>query len=217
MENFEIGLVFLAIIPILSAITLTLVASGYVARYYGDDTAETMGRLTLNPLKHIDLIGTIILPLIMFLISNGQYIFGWGKPMPINSRKFRDVRMGIRMVAISGPLTSLLMCLAWSMIYVISFWIPEYFQEPLSIMSMMGIKFNAVFCVLNLIPIPPLDGARFIDTFLPARASMQYRKLEPYGTWIILLLMATGLLAYFIEPFLELILRMCQALISIFM
>ena len=84
-------------------------------------------------------------------------------------------------------------------------------------MAMMGIKFNAVFCVLNLIPIPPLDGARFIDTFLPARASMQYRKLEPYGTWIILLLMATGLLAYFIEPFLELILRMCQALISIFM
>lgn len=216
MENFDFAMVFLAILPILLTITFTVVASGYVARYYGDRTAEMMGRLTINPLKHIDLIGTIVLPLIMFLISNGQFIFGWGKPMPINSGNFRDVRMGTRMVAISGPLASLLMCFGWTIMYIISIWIPEYFQKPLMIMSVLGIKFNAIFCALNLIPIPPLDGARFIDTFLPAKASMQYRKLEPYGTWIILLLMASGLLGFIINPFIALILNICNYLIQLF-
>lgn len=216
MENFDFAILFLAILPILLTITFTVVASGYVARYYGDRTAEIMGRLTINPLKHIDLIGTIVLPLIMFLLSNGQFIFGWGKPMPINPRNFRNPRMGTRMVAISGPIASLLMCLGWTLIFICSLWMPEYFQKPMQIMSVLGIKFNAIFCVLNLIPIPPLDGGRFVDSFLSAKASMQYRKLESYGAWIILLLMASGLLGFVINPFIQLILNICNYLISLF-
>ncbi|MCP2041814.1 Zn-dependent protease [Neisseria sp. HSC-16F19] len=213
-QQFDLGVFLLAVLPVLLAITVHEAAHGYAARHYGDRTAEMMGRLTLNPVKHIDPIGTIVVPLVMFLFT--PFLFGWAKPVPVNTRNFKNVRIGMRMVAIAGPLSNLAMAFGWALAMVASQWVPENFQEPLAIMSRYGIIINAVLFVLNMLPILPLDGGRFVDTFLSARASVQYRKIEPYGTWIILLLLMTGLLGKIMSPFIGMVMYLVQQFVRLF-
>ena len=213
-QNFDLGIFLLAVLPVLLAITVHEAAHGYAARHYGDRTAEMMGRLTLNPIKHIDPVGTILVPALMFMFT--PFLFGWAKPVPINTRNFKDTRMGMRMVAIAGPLSNLVMCFGWALAMVASQWVPESFQEAMQTMSRYGIIINAVLFVLNMLPILPLDGGRFVDTFLPARASMQFQKIEPYGMWVIILLLVTGLLSKIMYPFISMILMAVQYFMGLF-
>ena len=213
-QNFDLGIFLLAVLPVLLAITVLEAAHGYAARHYGDRTAEMMGRLTLNPIKHIDPMGTILVPALMFMFT--PFLFGWAKPVPVNTRNFKDMRMGMRMVAIAGPLSNLVMCFGWAMAMVASQWVPESFQEAMQTMSRYGIIINAVLFVLNMLPILPLDGGRFVDTFLPARASMQFQKIEPYGMWVIILLLVTGLLSKIMYPFISMILMAVQYFMGLF-
>ena len=213
-QNFDLGIFLLAVLPVLLAITVHEAAHGYAARHYGDRTAEMMGRLTLNPIKHIDPMGTILVPALMFMFT--PFLFGWAKPVPVNTRNFKDMRMGMRMVAIAGPLSNLVMCFGWAMAMVASQWVPESFQEAMQTMSRYGIIINAVLFVLNMLPILPLDGGRFVDTFLPAKASMQFQKIEPYGMWVIILLLVTGLLSKIMYPFISMILMAVQHFMGLF-
>lgn len=216
MQKFDLAFLLLAILPILLAITLSEAACGYMARYCGDRTAETMGRLSLNPAKYIDIMGTIIVPAFTLIVLQGYFMVGWAKPVPIDPRNFTNLRKGERLVAIASPLANLLMCLCWTIVVIISRWVPEYFQEPMMLMGIMGMRFNAMFCFFSLLPIPPQPGARFVDSFLSPRASMQYRKLEPYGTWIIIFMIISGALSFILGPFINLIMSMMAVLIDLF-
>ena len=214
MGNFNLGIFLLAVLPVLLAITVHEAAHGYAARHYGDHTAEQLGRLTLNPLAHIDPIGTIVVPAVMFFTTG--FMFGWAKPVPVVSRNFRDTRIGMRMVAIAGPASNFVMMFGWAVLMMLSPLVPENFQNPMQQMAYFGVMINAVLFVLNMLPILPLDGGRFLDTFLPPKASMQFQKIEPYGTWILVGLMFTGLLSTIMSPFLSLILGVVQSFMRLF-
>ncbi|WP_367466178.1 site-2 protease family protein [Snodgrassella alvi] len=216
MQKFDLAFLLLAILPILLGITLPEAVCGYVARFCGDRTAEMMGRLSLNPAKYIDIFGTIIIPLATMLLLPGFLMFGWAKPVPIDPRNFKNRRQGERLVAIASPLANLLLCLCWTIIVIISRWVPEYFEKPMAMMGMIGIYVNAIICFFRLLPIPPQPGARFIDSFLPPKASIEYRKLEPYGTWIILLLVVSGISTYILGPFLEMVASLMLLIIRLF-
>lgn len=216
MLKFDLAYLLLAILPILLGITLPEAVCGYMARFCGDRTAETMGRLSLNPAKYIDIVGTIIIPLATMILLSGFLMVGWAKPVPIDPRNFKNRRQGERLVAIASPLANLLMCLCWTIVVIISRWVPEYFQEPLAMMGIIGVRVNAIFCFFSLLPIPPQPGARFIDSFLSPKASMEYRKLEPYGTWIILLLIVSGIFSFILQPFLEMVASLMFLIIRLF-
>lgn len=201
--NFDLGVFLLAVLPVLLAITVREVARGYTARYWGDHTGEQFGRLTLNPLPHIDPVGTIVVPLVCLMI--GSFLFGWARPMPIDSRNFRDPRRAWRWVSISGPIANLILAFFWGFVAAFAVYAPESYQEPLVRMAQYGVIVNAIWVAFSLIPILPWDGGIFIDTFLSAKQSMQFRKIEPYGMWIVLILMFTGLLAKIILPIVALI------------
>lgn len=214
-QEFNPAEFMLAILPVLLAITVHEAAHGYVARHYGDRTAEMLGRLTLNPLKHIDPVGTVLVPTLMFLFT--PFLFGWAKPVPVNTRNFRNMRIGMRMVAIAGPLSNLVMAFGWALGMALSVWVPESFQEALYRMSLYGISINTVLFVLNMLPILPLDGGRFVDTFLPVRASVQFQKIEPYGMLIIVLLLVSGLLSRIMQPFVQGILQLVGRFVQLLM
>lgn len=215
----DFSAILLMILPMVFAITVHEAAHGYVARYYGDNTAAQLGRLTLNPVKHIDPIGTVAVPLLMFAVSagfGGGFIFGWAKPVPVNTRNFRNQRIGMRMVALAGPMSNFIMMLLWGVVALVAIYLSGPFHRPLAIMAQYGIMFNAFLGVLNMLPILPLDGGRFVDTFLPAKASMQFQKIEPYGTWIILFLLVSGLLMKILVPMASLLMNLTYALIGFF-
>lgn len=207
-QNFDLGVFLLAVLPVLLAITVREVARGYTARYWGDNTAEQYGRLTLNPLPHIDLVGTIIVPLLTLMFT--PFLFGWARPIPIDLRNFRNPRLAWRCIAASGPLSNLAMAVLWGVVLVLTPYAGGAYQMPLAQMANYGILINAILFALNIIPILPWDGGIFIDTFLPAKYSQAFRKIEPYGTWIILLLMLTGVLGAFIAPIVRLVIAFVQ-------
>lgn len=207
-QNFDLGVFLLAVLPVLLAITVREVARGYTARYWGDNTAKQYGRLTLNPLPHIDLVGTIIVPLLTLMFT--PFLFGWARPIPIDSRNFLNPRLAWRCVAASGPLSNLAMAVLWGVVLVLTPYVGGAYQMPLAQMANYGILINAILFALNIIPILPWDGGIFIDTFLPAKYSQAFRKIEPYGTWIILLLMLTGVLGAFIAPIVRLVIAFVQ-------
>ncbi len=213
-QNFDLGTFLLAILPVVLAITVHEACHGYAARHYGDRTAEQLGRLTLNPLAHIDPVGTILVPFLTFLFT--PFLFGWAKPVPVIPRNFRNMRIGMRMVAIAGPLSNLAMAFGWGLVIALAPLVPESFQYPMTQMGYYGVMINAVLFVLNMLPILPLDGGRFLDTFLPARASMQFQKIEPYGTWIILGLLMTGLLGAIMMPFVRGVMALVGSLVGLF-
>ncbi|MDF0605126.1 site-2 protease family protein [Neisseriaceae bacterium TC5R-5] len=186
-------------LPVLFAITLHEAAHAYAARRYGDSTAYMLGRMTLNPLKHIDPIGTVLLPLLS--VTLGGFIFGWAKPVPVNFGALRKPREHGRLVAAAGPAANLLMIVLWVLLLKLAASLSSTYSEPLALMSRAGIQINITLMLLNLLPILPLDGGRIMESLLPRSLAFQYSRLEPYGMWILLGLMFTGLLGVILRPF----------------
>lgn len=217
MKN--IGDILLMILPLLFAITAHEAAHAFAAKYYGDTTAEKLGRLTFNPVAHIDPIGTILVPLGMMLFSTALgvsgIIFGWAKPVPIVVGNFKNPRQGMRMTALAGPVSNLIQMFIWGAILAGSTFVPETFSKALSIMSYYGIMINAVLFTLNMLPIPPLDGSRVVDSFLPYNLSRKYNQLEQYGMFIVLFLLMSGVLSYIMMPIVMLLIKITTLLFNI--
>ena len=194
-----IQLIAVAAIPILFAITLHEAAHGYVARHFGDMTAYQAGRISLNPLRHIDPVGTILLPLLTLAL--GGILFGWAKPVPVNFGALRHPKQDMLWVAIAGPASNLLMALLWALMIKLVWLFPgSYFSEPLLEMAQIGIKINVILMVLNLLPLPPLDGGRVAVSLLPHRQAYQLSRIEPYGLFILIGLAITPVLGWIITP-----------------
>ena len=211
--TFDFSSILLGIVPVLSAITLHEAAHAWMAKKYGDPTAFLMGRVTLNPVPHIDPIGTVLLPLL--LIGMGSpFLFGWAKPVPVLSRNFKNVRIGMRMVALAGPLSNVLMVLIWALLGALAVHIPVSFGQPLMTMAQIGVVINAFLFAFNMLPLLPLDGGRVVDTFLSARQSMTFQKIEPYGFWIILALAYTGVTSFVIWPIVSMFQVVAHGIIS---
>lgn len=194
-ELSTIQLIAIAIIPLLLAIVVHEVAHGWVALQLGDDTAYRMGRLTLNPLKHIDPIGTILVPLVLILTVG--FAFGWAKPVPVNFNNLRNHRRDTALVAAAGPFANLLMTIGWALIAKLASLLPDsitILTSPLILMSTFGMIINAILMVFNLIPVPPTDGGRIATSLLPPRLGYQLSRVEPYGFFIILALLLSGVL-----------------------
>ena len=199
-------------IPMLFAITVHETAHGWVAEKFGDKTARMLGRITLNPIKHIDPIGTVALPLLMFLFT--QFLFGWAKPVPVDWRNFRNPRRDMGIVALAGPVSNLLMALLWSLVVKAGELIYPSFSWlglPLIYMGGIGVFFNAILMALNLIPIPPLDGSRVLNIFLSPKQSLVYSRLEPFGIFIVIGLLASGILGKILWPVIQFVIAVLPA------
>jgi Zn-dependent protease len=204
----------LAGIPVLFAITLHEAAHGYVARHFGDMTAYQAGRISLNPLRHIDPVGTVLLPLLTLWM--GGILFGWAKPVPVNFAALRRPKQDMLWVAIAGPASNLVMALGWALLYKMGLLFPEnYFAEPMLGMAMWGIKINVVLMVLNLLPLPPLDGGRVAVSLLPHRQAFQLAKIEPYGMFILIFLAITPVLSLILSPLIGLVFKLLSLLFGI--
>jgi Zn-dependent protease len=192
-------------LPVLFAITLHEAAHGYVARHFGDMTAHAQGRISLNPICHIDPVGTIVVPILILLLTrnlvSGGLLFGWAKPVPVNYSALRKPRQHMALVAAAGPAANLVMAHIWALVLKVSLVSPAgRFAEPLELMSQAGIMVNLIFMFLNLLPILPLDGGRIVASLLPTRAAWRYSKLEPFGLPLLVLLLVTNVLSVVLGP-----------------
>jgi Zn-dependent protease len=192
-------------LPVLFAITLHEAAHGYVARHFGDLTAHAQGRISLNPARHIDLVGTIVVPIAILALSKfaggAGMLFGWAKPVPVNYSALRRPRQHMLWVAAAGPGANLAMALAWGALFKSADVLPaNYFTQPLLLMADAGIKVNVILMLLNLLPILPLDGGRILASLLPSRLAWRYAKLEPWGFPILLLLLFSSALGVILAP-----------------
>ena len=210
----------IAAVPILIAITFHEAAHGFVANKLGDPTAKMMGRLTLNPLAHIDPVGTVLVPIMLFVLSHGTFIFGSAKPVPVNFSNLRHPRRDSAFVSAAGPVTNIAIALISIFLLILSYKIfpesvsmtsvSESIFSPIKTMLQYSISFNVFIAAFNLLPVPPLDGGRIVTSILPAKHSYQFSRLEPYGIFIVLLLWFTGIAHYIIKPIqalIELIIR----------
>lgn len=179
-------------VPVLFAITVHEVAHGWAALRFGDSTAKMAGRLTLNPLKHVDPVGTVLVP--GLLLAMGGFLFGWAKPVPVNFANLNQPKRDMVYVALAGPGANLVMAFIWGLVGFIAQYLPGYAALPLLLMSVAGLYINTILMLVNLIPIPPLDGGRVAVGLLPLSLARPYSKLEPYGLFIMLGLLATGML-----------------------
>ncbi len=199
--------------PVLFAVTFHEIAHGWVARELGDGTASQLGRLSPNPLKHVDPVGTVLVPGLLYM-STGM-VFGWAKPVPVNWQNLRNPRRDVALVALAGPLANLVMALFWAMIIKIAASVnpllPAVFT-PLIYMGLAGIMINSILLVLNLFPIPPLDGSRVLSAVLPPNAARIYHKIEPYGLVVLLVLMLTGVLGRLLQPMVSTIQQLAMML-----
>lgn len=196
-----ISTLFVFVIPVIFAVTVHEVAHGWVASQFGDQTARSMGRLTLNPIKHIDPVGTIVVPAIMYFASG--FIFGWAKPVPINWRNLGHPRRDMAIVAIAGPAANLLMLLFWAMSAKVIMLLgndSNHLTQLLFIMSNIGIMINIVLMILNLFPILPLDGGRILTAMLPRNLAISFSRMEPYGLIILVVLLLSGVLWKILLP-----------------
>ncbi|WP_353146643.1 site-2 protease family protein [Pollutimonas bauzanensis] len=193
-------------LPVLFGITLHEAAHGYVARMFGDPTAWQAGRISLNPIRHIDPMGTIVVPLVLLfstkLLGGGGLLFGWAKPVPVDWSRLRRPKRDMLWVALAGPASNLVMAVIWAIGLRIlaetgatssDFWVQ---------MTIAGIQVNLILMALNLVPLPPLDGGRIVFSLLPDRMAWQYSKIEPYGIVILIILMLTGILWTVLQPLL---------------
>lgn len=197
--------VAIAALPVIFAITLHEAAHGYVARHFGDPTAWQEGRITLNPVKHIDLVGTILLPLLLFIMAS-PIMFGWAKPVPVNFSRLRNPKRDMLWVAAAGPASNLLMALFWGAVMKTAWLLPfNYFSLPMTRMAEIGITINIILMVLNLFPLPPLDGGRIAVSLLPPRAAWRYAQIERFGFPILLVLLFTGILGSLLTPAMQLV------------
>ncbi len=196
-----IQLIALYAIPGIFAITLHEAAHGYAARHFGDPTAYQAGRISLNPLRHIDPIGTLLIPAVVLFASGGKFAFGWAKPVPVNFARLRHPKRDMFWVAAAGPGANLFMAVLWSLILKLIVTMPaNYFTDPGLRMAQGGIIINIVLMVLNLVPLPPLDGGRIAVSLLPHRLAYQFARLEPYGMIILMVLLFTGILGAVMTP-----------------
>ena len=191
----------IAALPVLFAITLHEAAHGYAARHFGDPTAYQLGRISLNPIRHIDLLGTIVIPIAILLMSGGDFLFGWAKPVPVDFRRLRNPKQDMFWVAAAGPLANLAMACGWAAVLKVAVALPVTdYTEPLAAMSLLGITVNVVLMVLNLLPLPPLDGGRIAVSVLPTPLATALARLEPWGFPILLLLLVTNVLGSIMSP-----------------
>jgi Zn-dependent protease len=215
MEH-TIRLIALYAIPGIFAITLHEAAHGYAARHFGDLTADQAGRITLNPIRHIDLMGTIVIPVLILIASQGKYAFGWAKPVPVNFGRLRNPKRDMLWVAAAGPGANLLMAILWAFVIKAMQGVPvNYFTEPVLLMARGGIIVNAVLMVLNLLPLPPLDGGRIAVSLLPHRLAYRFAKVEPFGMIILVVLMLMGVLGAVMWPFIAGFIGLLAAIFNI--
>ncbi|MBK9160288.1 MAG: site-2 protease family protein [Nitrosomonadales bacterium] len=206
--------VIIAAIPILFAITLHEAAHGFAARHFGDMTAYAAGRISLNPMRHIDPVGTILLPLLTLML--GGVLFGWAKPVPVNFSALRRPKQDMLWVAIAGPASNLLMALGWALLYKMAWASPDnYFADPLMGMAVIGIKINVILLVLNLLPLPPLDGGRVAVSLLPHRQAYQLSLIEPYGLFILIFMAITPVLGWILFPLVGMVERILFMLVGL--
>lgn len=191
-----------ALIPVLFGITVHEVAHGWMARRFGDRTAELLGRLTLNPLRHVDPVGTVVVPLVLLVL--GGFIFGWAKPVPVNPRSLRNPKRNMIAVAAAGPAANFLMALAWVLVFRIaeSLQLPGGASAFLMRMAGIGLTFNALLLTFNLLPVPPLDGGRVLRGLVPETIGRRLDALEPWGLIIVFALLAAGVLNRILGPIL---------------
>jgi len=207
-------------LPVLFAITLHEAAHGYVARHFGDMTAYAQGRISLNPARHIDPMGTVVVPILILALSKlagtGGMLFGWAKPVPVNFSALRKPKQNMLWVAAAGPAANLVMAFGWALLFKLAELLPESgYTRPMQLMGVAGIEINVVLMVLNLLPILPLDGGRILASLLPARMAWQYSKLEPWGFPILLLLLFTGYLGIILGPLVGASVRLIEAIFQL--
>ncbi len=197
-------------LPVILAITMHEAAHGYVAKHFGDFTAFNAGRISLNPARHIDPVGTILVPAALFIISKmtmgAGFLFGWAKPVPVNFSNLRHPKQDMLWVAAAGPGANLLMAFFWALLIKLAmiFPITEY-TKPVILMSIAGIEINVILMVLNLLPLPPLDGGRMAVSLLPHRIAYPFSRIEPYGFMILLILLISGVLGVIVWPMVNLV------------
>lgn len=190
-------------LPILLAITLHEVAHGYTAYLCGDNTAKMFGRLSLNPIRHIDPLGTLVVPLLIGVLTNFSFLFGYAKPVPVNWNQLKNPKRDMILVSCSGPAANLIMAILWAGIFkAASLMHPETSMPALFLLmaARAGIIVNLILAFLNLIPIPPLDGSRVLLSFLPPKQALFFVSIEPYGFIILMALALTGILGYILGP-----------------
>ncbi len=208
MDSIIQGIAIYAL-PVIFAITFHEAAHGYVAKRFGDLTAYKAGRVSLNPVKHIDPMGTIVVPLIMFITSKlmlgGGILFGWAKPVPVNFNQLRHPKRDMLWVAAAGPGANLLMACFWALIIKLGIWLPgSIYIKPMVLMGIAGIEINVILMILNLLPLPPLDGGRIAVSLLPEKLAWKFAQIEPYGMVILLTLLITGTLGAILWPLITL-------------
>lgn len=207
--------VVVAAVPVIFAITVHEVAHGWTALQFGDPTAQAAGRLTLNPIKHIDPIGTLILPIGLLVMSGGQMAFGWAKPVPVAFQNLRNPRRDMILVAAAGPASNLAMAMGWALL--LSFLLsqaPEAASGWPANMCLTGITINVLLAVFNMLPIPPLDGGRVLAGLLPPDMANVVHRIEPFGFLIVILLLVTGNLITILGPVLFPLLRFFQRTVA---
>jgi len=211
--------IIISAFPILIAIVFHELSHGFVANKLGDPTARMMGRLTLNPIAHIDPIGTIVMPLMLIILTHGQFVFGYAKPVPINPMNFKNPKRDMAISAAAGPVTNILLAvlsvLILKLVIVpVSFILPGAISAavmaPLSMIFQSSAVVNVVLAVFNMIPIPPLDGGRVLTGFLPYKQAVSFSRIEPFGFIIVIFLIITGIANYFIMPVIAFFLRILQ-------
>lgn len=219
MELNVVQVIAIYALPVIFAITLHEAAHAYAAKYFGDLTAYSQGRVSLNPIRHIDPIGTVALPLVMLALSKlfgGGFIFGWAKPVPVNFGNLRHPKRDMLWVAAAGPAANLVMAIFWVLMVKLAFTdIAGSFSVPLALMGAAGVMVNAIFMVLNLLPIPPLDGGRIVVSLLPHRQAYAFSRIEPYGFFIILALMFTHVLDVVMWPLVTITIQLVASLFDI--
>ncbi|RYZ13137.1 MAG: site-2 protease family protein [Comamonadaceae bacterium] len=202
-------------LPVIFAITVHEAAHGYAAKHFGDNTAYMLGRMTLNPLKHIDPVGTILMPLVLFFATSGAFLFGYAKPVPVNFGHLRNPRRDMIWVALAGPGSNFVMAIGWALLLVtlVGLGVEETFFIK---MAQGGILVNLVMWAFNLFPLPPLDGGRVLSGLLPRGAAQQFlARIEPYGFFIVMALVLAGIVSrYWLSPLMALGSQFISLLIS---
>lgn len=211
MELSLIQKIVIYALPVIFAITVHEAAHGYAAKYFGDMTAHNAGRITLNPLKHIDPFGTILLPALTIML--GGILFGWAKPVPVDFARLRNPKKDMLWVAAAGPASNFVMAVFWALVLKYSVSMPEAFVLPLALMAKAGVMINIVLMVLNLLPLPPLDGGRIAVSLLPHHLAQPFAQLERYGFIILIVLLFTGVLSKILMPLISVVYGLISTLV----